>query len=167
MASYKAGKAEAVAWIKANYKRGSTCLDVGACNGIWAELVGDYLKMDGVEVWQPYINQYNLRAKYKRLYEADIRAFKFTFYDLIIFGDVIEHLNVEDAQEVILYAKEHCKNMIVAVPFLYPQGSKNNNPYEIHLQDDLTPELFNERFPGFIPIYQSDKYAYYVRGGEK
>ena len=84
-------------------------------------------------------------------------------YDLIIFGDVLEHMTVEDAQAVVDYARDRCDNMLIAVPFLYEQGAKNGNPYEIHLQADLTPELFNERFPGFKPIYMSEDYAYYVK----
>lgn len=167
MASYKAGKAEAVAWIKEHFKKGSTCLDVGCCDGKWSKLLNDYLIMDGVEVWQPYIVRYDLKNKYHRLFESDIRNLEYGFYDLIIFGDIIEHLPVDDARRVLEYAKTHCKNMIVAVPFLHHQDAKNFNPYEIHIQDDLTPEIFDERFSGFVAIYQNEKYAYYVRGDEE
>ena len=164
MGSYTEGKTEAVKWICANFSRGSTCLDVGACDGKWSDLLRDYLIMDGVEVWQPYINKHNLKTKYHRLFETDIRGFEYGVYDLIIFGDIIEHLSVEDAKRVLDYATFHCRNMIVAVPYCYRQGEKNGNPYEVHVQDDLTPELFDSRYEGFVPIYQTDKYAYYVRG---
>lgn len=163
MGSYSKGKEEAVCWIKEHFNKGIKCLDVGACNGKWFDLLWDYMVLDGVEVWQPYINKYNLVAKYRRLFEVDIREFEYEWYDLIIFGDIIEHLSVEEAQKVIEYARPRCQNMIVAVPFKYKQGEKNGNPYEVHIQDDLTPELFNERYQGFVPIYMSDDYAYYVK----
>ena len=35
---------------------------------------------------------------------------------------------------------------MIAVPFLYKQGVLYGNPYKIHLQDDLTPALFEERY---------------------
>lgn len=163
MGSYSKGKEEAVRWIKDHFKSGAKCLDVGACNGKWFNLLWDYMTMDGLEVWQPYISKFNLAAKYRRLFEVDIRDFKYDWYDLIIFGDIIEHLSVEDAQRVLEYAESRCQNMIVAVPFKYKQGEKNGNPYEVHIQDDLTPELFIERYPGFVSIYMSDDYAYYVK----
>lgn len=163
MASYKEGKVEAVEWVKKHFKKGSSCLDVGACDGKWFALLGDYLVMDGVEVWKPYIVRNDLTNKYKHLFESDIRSLEYGNYDLIIFGDIIEHLPVEDAQKVIAYAWTHCRDMIVAVPFLHKQGAKNFNPYEVHVQDDLTPEIFEERFPGFVPFHISEKYAYYTK----
>ena len=163
MASYKEGKVEAVEWVKAHFEKGSSCLDVGACDGKWSTLLGDYLVMDGVEVWEPYIVRNDLKNKYRTLYKADIRYLLHGDYNLIIFGDVIEHMSVEDARKVLKYAWSHCDDMIVAVPFLHKQGAKNFNPYEVHVQDDLTPELFEERFPGFKPFHISEKYAYYTK----
>lgn len=166
MGSFSKGKDEAVKWIRENFKQGATCLDVGACNGKWYDLLGDHLVMDAVEVWQPYAKKYELAYKYRMVFANDIRTFRFPFYDLVIFGDVIEHMTVEEAQRVLAYASDHCTNMVVAVPFLYEQGMKNNNPYEVHLQPDLTPELFDERYPGFAPIYMAEDYAYYVKTSE-
>lgn len=163
MASYKEGKVEAIAWVKEHFPEGSTCLDVGACDGKWFNMLSGYLVMDGVEVWKPYIERFSLKTKYRHLFEADIRNLQYGFYDLIIFGDIIEHLSPEDARKVLAYAWNNCNDMIVAVPFLHKQGNKNFNPYEVHIQDDLTPELFNERFPGFVPFHISEKYAYYSK----
>lgn len=163
MGSFNKGKEEAVRWIKENFKKGGECLDVGACNGKWHNLLGDYFIMDAVEIWPPNIHKYELTKKYRMVFGSDIKFYKYVHYDLIIFGDVLEHMTVEDAQAVVDYARDRCDNMLIAVPFLYEQGAKNGNPYEIHLQADLTPELFNERFPGFKPIYMSEDYAYYVK----
>ena len=163
MASYNEGKEEAIKWICANFSKGSTCLDVGACDGKWSDLLGDYLIMDAVEAWRPYIEKNNLIDKYRAVFECEIQNFKYKRYDLIIFGDILEHMSADHARRVIEYAWPRCKNMVIAVPYQYRQGPKNGNPYEVHIQDDLTPELFNERFPGFVTIYQSEQYAYYVK----
>ena len=163
MGSLNKGKMEAVQWIKENFEKGAECLDVGACNGKWFDLVGDYLTMDAVEIWMPNIQKYELAKKYRMVMCSDIIQTNYIFYDLIIFGDVLEHMSVSEAQKVIEYARPRCKDMLIAIPFMYEQGIKNGNPYEIHVQDDLTPELFEQRYPGFIPIFMSDDYAYYVK----
>lgn len=163
MGSLNKGKKEAVQWIKENFEKGAECLDVGACNGKWFDLVGDYLTMDAIEIWMPNIRKYELAKKYRMVMCSDIIKANYLFYDLIIFGDVLEHMSVSEAQKVIEYARPRCRDMLIAIPFLYEQGAKNGNPFEIHIQDDLTPELFELRYPGFKPIFMSDNYAYYVK----
>lgn len=163
MGSLNKGKKEAVQWIKENFEKGAECLDVGACNGKWFDLVGDYLTMDAIEIWMPNIRKYELVKKYRMVICSDIIKANYLFYDLIIFGDVLEHMSVSEAQKVIEYARPRCRDMLIAIPFLYEQGAKNGNPFEIHIQDDLTPELFEQRYPGFKPIFMSDNYAYYVK----
>ena len=164
MSSYKAGKPEAIEWIKNNFSQGDTALDVGCCDGKWSDLLEGYLKLDGIEAFTPNISNHNLREKYINIYGEDIRHFTYDHYDLIIFGDVLEHMSVADAQKVIEYAWPRCRDMIVAVPFLHQQGAKYGNPFEIHKQPDLTPDVFNQRYPGFKPIFINEKYAYYVKG---
>ena len=42
-------------------------------------------------------------------------------------------------QKVLKYASDRCKDMVVAVPFLYPQGEWGGNPYQAHKQPELNP----------------------------
>ena len=73
--------------------------------------------------------------------------------------------SIAKAQEVIEYAKRHADKIIVSVPFLYEQGMRYGNPYEIHYQADLTPELFDERYPDFQVLCRaSEDYCYYIYG---
>lgn len=168
MSSWDFGKREVIAWIKQNVPQGATCLDVGPCDGKWWYLLHDYLTMDAVEIYKPYIDVYELKDKYRNVICCDIYDLLYPAgFDLIIFGDVIEHMTVHKAQKVLEYASQHCKKMLVAVPFQFKQGPMRGNKYEEHIQDDLTPELFNERYPGFTMIYNAfGKYAYYVKEGE-
>ena len=163
MSSKNEGKAEVVAWVKENIKQGSKCLDVGACDGLWHNLLGDYLKMDACEAFLPNIEKYNLHQKYDRVVGMPISRWLYWHYKLVIFGDVIEHMDTPEAQSVLQYAQDgHADNIIVAVPFLYPQGAIYGNPYEVHKQPDLTHEIFMKRYPGFEPLFIYDRYGYYI-----
>ena len=75
-------------------------------------------------------------------------------------------MEVDKAQKVLKAAKKKCKDMIVAVPFLYRQGAIYGNPYEEHKQADLTAELFDQRYPGFEVLVSADwNYCFYHMKG--
>ena len=163
LGSWEGGKPEVCAWIRSNFPPDSVILDVGACDGKWRQLLGEYC-MDAVEAFGP--NAWKLRG-YRKVYHIDVCEFAYDWYDLIIFGDVIEHMKVEDAQEVLEYARPRCRDMIVSVPFLLPQGAVYGNPYEVHIQDDLTEQLFEERYPGFTELFSPEwNYKYYHKKEE-
>lgn len=129
-------------------------LDVGAGQGKYRALLGDYPNVDGVEVWPPYVEQYDLHSVYSTLYLADIRKLAHTltneptWYDVVIMGDVLEHLPVSDAQQVLAHVREGiADDVIVVVPYTYHQDEEHGNPYQRHIQDDLTVELMHERYP--------------------
>ena len=162
MASYDAGKPEIVNWIREHFPRGSSCLDVGACDGKWSDLLRDYLIMDGIEAFEPNITGHNLAAKYRKIICKDVASYRYFWYDLVIFGDVIEHMDVPKAQKVLRYAKRHCTDMIIGVPWCLKQPAIYGNPWEVHIQDDLTEELFHQRYKGFDRIIQPlPDYAYF------
>ena len=164
MSSYGYGKREVCGWVLSTFPGDAEILDVGACDGNWRRLLPEFPKMDAVEAFWP--NALRLEG-YRQVFTVDIRNFEYDWYDLIIFGDVIEHLTVRQAQKVLEYAKPRCRDMIIAVPFLYTQGEIYGNPYEKHIQDDLTPELFDERYPGFeVLLRAADDYCYYHKGGQ-
>lgn len=159
--SYDIGKAELTAKCKQGFLKGSTCLDVGAGCGTYYWLLGDYFKMDAVEVFTEFIDKYKLDTLYEHVFNIDIKDFRYKHYDLIIFGDVIEHLSVEGAQKVLEYALPRCDDLVVAVPYLYEQGIIEDNEYEIHLQPDLTKEVMTERYPYLELVIDYNNYGYY------
>ena len=162
MASYPYGKDIVCEWVRENFSTDSLILDVGACDGVWRRLLHEYNRMDAVEAFAPHMAKL---GSYRNAYNVDIRDYRYVWYDLIIFGDVIEHLSPEDARAVLDYAKPRCRDMIVAVPFQYKQGEIYGNKWERHIQDDLTPELFDDRFPGFTVLCRpTEDYCYYHRG---
>ena len=145
--SYPNFKKEIKEYVINNFPIDSTILDVGPGIGTYATLLHEYTNIDCVEIFQPYIDRYNLSKVYRKTYNANIVDFEYEHYDLIIFGDILEHLSVPDAQKVLKYAYSRCNDIIVSVPYRYKQGIHEDNTYEIHLQDDLTPQLMNQRYP--------------------
>ena len=162
--SYEYFKEDIAKYLKERFSPKSSILDVGAGQGIYNDLLGDYfLKIDAVEVFLPNIEEYRLKEKYRQVFNVDIRDFKYGYYDIIIFGDILEHLEVEEAQKVLDYAYTRCREIVVAVPYQYVQGIEYGNIYEIHKQDDLTPNIMQERYPNLELLYGNDRYGYYIK----
>ena len=133
--SYKYFKEDIKNYLKERFKKSATILDVGAGSGTYYELLHDYFKnMDAVEVFKPNIDNYELESKYNKVYNIDITNLEYQNYDIIIFGDIIEHLDIKTAKKVLKYAYLHCKEMIVAVPYELEQDIAEDNIYEIHKQ---------------------------------
>ena len=162
--SYSYFKEDVANYLKKNFKEHSTILDVGAGCGTYYEYLHDYFKnIDAVEVFRPNIEMYDLKSKYRNVYFSDIRDLEYSNYDIIIFGDILEHLEVNEAQKVLNYALERCKEVIVAVPYMYEQGPIKDNIYEIHKQPDLTKKVMKERYPQLKLLYGCDAYGYYIK----
>lgn len=162
MASYNYGKAEVCAWIRENFRPASMILDVGAGDGKWRRLLPEYPYMEAAEAYMPNADRL---TGYSRVHRAEIQYMEYLWYDLIIFGDVIEHMTPQDAQAVLGYAWPRCRDLIVAVPFRYEQGALDGNPYERHIQDDLTPEIVAERYPALAVLHDPGHgYMYYHKG---
>lgn len=161
MASNNTDKEIAVQWIKDTFPTDSTILDVGANDGKWKYLLEEYHNMDAVEAYWLNI-PITRKAPYRKITRAKIEDVAYDWYDLIIFGDVIEHMSVETAQKVLEYALPRCKDMLVVVPFKLKQDALYGNPYEIHIQDDLTASIMKKRYPYLEVLHDTGKnYCYY------
>jgi len=93
-------------------------------------------RIDGVELFEPYI-QAHQRALYSKIIIADIRDVVDSLenYELIIAGDVIEHLEKADGEAVLekLYAKA-TRALIVNIPIGpgWDHPEQHGNPGELH-----------------------------------
>ena len=130
--SYTYFKSEIKQWIIDNVPSSKRILDVGPGQGTYSDLLRDHgYRIDAVEIWAPYVDQFGLRAKYDNVYIADIREFDIEDYDFIILGDVLEHLNKEEA--VALIQKIHLLQIgaMIAVPYMMEQdGAEYGNEHE-------------------------------------
>lgn len=141
-----------------NYKPDSTILDIGCGHGFYYKLLKDYFsKFDAVEVWQPYIDEYKLNSMYDNVYNVNILDFDFNYYDIIIMGDILEHLDRTEAQTLLDKIKDKCGELIVVVPYYLPQGEVFGNKYEIHLQPDLDDKIMEKYYPMLEIIKLGDK----------
>lgn len=140
--SDKQGKFLGFALINAARPRGHVW-DIGAGEGTYADLMlGTPTWADAfwvaVEIWDPYIEKYELHRKYDAVLYQDARTLKMEDVpqdSLIIFGDVLEHMPEDDARALILKAKQHFRYILVSIPIVHaPQGEVNGNPYEAHVK---------------------------------
>lgn len=144
-------------WIQEKIKElnPSNILDVGAGAGIYLDVIrnalGDNVVVDAIEVWNPYIEYFNLKNRYNNVYELDVREFSDFDYDLVIFGDVLEHMSENDALEVWEKVSKKARNAIISIPIIhYHQDAINGNPYEVHVEEDWNSERVLEKFSNIV-----------------
>ena len=137
-------------------------LDVGIGFGKWGFLAREYLetwnrrvfksdwkiRVDGVEAWSRYIEAWPwLREIYDNIIIAPVEDVidELSHYDLIIAGDVIEHLPKETALHVVAGLIERADRMLI---ISIPVGAGwlgntviDGNPYEQHRSEWTTAEV--------------------------
>jgi predicted TPR repeat methyltransferase len=129
-------------------------LDVGTGRGTYSDLLREHVDFIlGVEIWEPYIEEFNLHSKYDKLVNDDIRtwpSFFYEGYDLVIFGDVLEHMTSHESRVVWTKASS-AKFGLISVPIVhYPQGEQFGNPYEEHVQEHMHPEDIRKFYGPFV-----------------
>lgn len=148
----------------------ASVLDVGCGFGTWGFLCRTFLdvmpgrvqrdewqvRIDGVEFFEPYIQQHQ-RWLYNDLIIGDIQDVvqRLDSYELIVAGDVIEHIEKGQAQQVLdaLYARAR-RALIVNIPLAgdWDHPEAHGNPAELH-RSQWTEEDFS-RFPHDRKIFQ-------------
>jgi hypothetical protein len=133
----------------------TTVLDVGAGQGTYLNLIRDGLGagviVNAVEVWQPYIDEFNLLSRYDKLFPIDVREMTNFGYDLVILGDVLEHMSESDALILWERISKQAKYGMISIPIVhYHQDAINGNPYEVHVEEDWTVERVLEKFSHII-----------------
>lgn len=140
--------------IKTNPKK---ILDMGPGRGTYHTLLKDVLPdtcFEAVEVWGPYVSDFELDKKYSKVIVSDVRYVNLNLlghYDLIICGDILEHMTKEDAVTLVERLLDHCTTLYVSIPTVhYPQGTSRKNPYERHVKDDWSHSEMLDTFKDLI-----------------
>lgn len=128
----------------------ASVLDVGVGFGRWGILAREFCdvwpgrihppawttRVEGIEAFAPNIADYH-RHFYSAIHRGDARDILPALppFDLVIFGDVIEHLERPAADSLLDLAVERAAYVIVNVPLgaEHPQGEAYGNPHERHL----------------------------------
>lgn len=158
-------------WFLENVPFNTRIMDVGAGCGTYSQLLRGYgYKMDAIEIWEPYIEKYDLKSKYDQVWNWDfinMPVGAYDDYDFFIMGDILEHLSVDEGQWILSFLTLKRKKFLVAVPYQMEQGEHEGNMYETHLQPDLTPEIMEERYPELELLYGNNFYGYYINKKQK
>lgn len=140
-------------------------LDIGVGIGTYYNLFKDRLPnahWTGIEVWQPYIDQYDLKNKYHDILACDARTLDYAVLpgmDMVFAGDVLEHMTKIQAQELAHQILSHHRCLLVSIPIVYmPQDAYEGNPYEIHVKPDWTNQEFVDTFGTHIVDHVNDDY---------
>ena len=147
-----------------------TALDVGPGEGTYHTLLHDLIEdIDAVEIWGKNIEDFALKNRYREVWNADIQDWVKTGailsnYDLIIFGDILEHLPLSKAVEVFETALKYCRWVMVSVPMVhFPQDAIDGNEHEHHEiedpQEDLIPILPRPRYSWVYQVTGTFIYA--------
>lgn len=140
-------------YVSTFYPTDAQILDVGAGQGKYRLLLPRHTRFDACEIWEPTVDAEGLRTLYRAVFVRDVvdlvgeSWWDQDPYDLVIMGDVLEHLTVDDAQLVLRRVAGVHADVLVVVPFMYPQDEEDGNVYQRHIQDDLTPTLMATRYP--------------------
>lgn len=127
-----------------NKLKPKTVIDVGAGAGIYAEITrraSPEAYITAIEAWYPYIEQFDLKNKYDEVINMDVRQVQSFNVDLVIFGDVIEHMSKSEAQDLWARVAKDAKYAIISIPIVHwHQDAINGNPYEVHIEEDWSAD---------------------------
>lgn len=161
--SYDYFKREFLEHMTRNFESHISILDIGAGCGTYGTLLKGFFEyIDGVEVYEPYIKQFELDKIYNNIFCRDALDVNVHAYDYIIMGDIIEHMTYFEANKLTTRIHALDKKMMVAIPYMMPQGAVGGNDYEIHRQDDLTHKIFLERYPMMHNLFKNEHYGVYI-----
>jgi hypothetical protein len=128
-----------------------TITDVGPGAGKYGSLVKSILPeahLTCVEIWAPYVERFGLGEIYNSVIISDARIYSGWDCDLVILGDVLEHMSEAEALSVWRKISQMAKYAIIAIPIVhYPQGPSEGNPFEAHVDDHWTHERVMAAFP--------------------
>lgn len=119
--------------------RPASLLDIGVGAGIYEELLRPVLpdtRFVGVEVFEPYLERFDLPARYDEVLITNVMDLDpLPAADVVILGDVLEHLVHQDALTLWARARRAARKAVfLSLPIVeYPQGEVYGNRHEAHL----------------------------------
>lgn len=141
-----------------------TILDIGSGagkNGIICRNVLPNSIIESVEPTIEYVEKYELNQKYDKVYNLSVQEYANQHasnqYDLVIFGDVLEHFFRSEAIDYLDYFLYRSKWVIIVWPTNMPQDDYEGNHFEIHKSNFNIAELSAK----FDVHYYEKKFGWY------
>jgi hypothetical protein len=156
-------------WTRAKVRElaPESLLDVGAGAGTYAKLLGDDrpARLTALEVFEPYVERYGLHELYDEVLVADARTTELPEADVVVLGDVAEHMSVAEAQDLWRRAAGAARRAVfMSIPIVhYPQGELEHNAHEVHVVDDWDHDKVLAAFPGITDSFVGDVVGVYER----
>ena len=142
-------------------------LDVGAGAGTYARLLAADrpARLVALEVFTPYVERYGLHELYDEVLIGDARTTDLPEADVVVLGDVAEHMSVEEAQDLWQRASVAARRAVfMSIPIVhYPQGELEHNAHEVHVVDDWDHDKVLAAFPGITDSFRGDVVGVYER----
>ena len=108
----------------------------------------------GVEIWEPYLKEYNLLNMYSDVIISDASEVDYSSlgqFDVAFVGDVLEHMPKESALKVIDGLSKICKFIFVSIPIVYyPSEEYDFNPHLRHIKPDWSDSEVRESFADIV-----------------
>lgn len=126
-------------------------IDVGPGAGAYRDLLDGVFpgaEWFAIEIWGPYVEKFNLKQRYDMVIVGDVRYIAIERLTqpgpIVILGDILEHMNKDDAAQLLHDVWFEASYIVVSVPLgEYPQGAEEGNPYEEHVQTYQPGEIPN------------------------
>ncbi|MBE7188919.1 bifunctional 2-polyprenyl-6-hydroxyphenol methylase/3-demethylubiquinol 3-O-methyltransferase UbiG [Jatrophihabitans endophyticus] len=144
-----------------------TVLDVGPGVGTYATLLAGLPveRMLAIEAWEPYLETYHLADLYDDVVVGDVRTTALPPCDVVILGDVVEHMTRDEGLELWRRSAEAAARAVyLSIPIVhYPQDEIEGNPYEVHVEEDWSHELVLDAFTGIGEWWLGTEVGVYER----
>lgn len=124
-------------WLISERRTFKRVLDIGAGCGTYA-IMGRFPEQhwDAIEVFEPYVEMFNLNGKYDAVFVDDVRESNLLDdYNLIIAADMLEHMKKQEAKDVINKLLPHCEQLLISIPVEHndQHAGAEGNEYETHV----------------------------------
>ncbi|HEY9840951.1 MAG TPA: class I SAM-dependent methyltransferase, partial [Candidatus Obscuribacterales bacterium] len=147
-------------------------LDVGAGSGTYSLLLRSRLpqaEWTALEIWEPWRERFELDQRYNRVIMADARSWEIDGdYDLVLMGDILEHMQKAEAQDLVLRLLHHCQLLLIAIPIVpMAQEAWEGNPYEAHIKDDWSDAEVRASFPNISLAFIGAEVGVYLLSSDQ
>lgn len=126
-----------------------TVLDVGAGAGYYGHLLAPTaLHMVAIDVWQPAVDHLQESGVYHQAFNQSALPWldgclrHAIYYDVVILGDVLEHMEPAEAGLAFELARRVSRHVLVSFPRVpFPQDALYGNEHERHIIEDPKADL--------------------------
>lgn len=118
-----------------------TLLDLGAGAGKYGRLakkIDSSIKSTAIEIEKDYVEKFNLSSIYDEVWNVSVMdlispQYYDSTFDVVIIGDIIEHLKKTDGIDLINFLIYRCSWIIIEFPYRYVQNSVDGYQSEAHI----------------------------------